>query len=119
MEKLRCAVIGLGMGQYHVKGYAANPRAELVGIVDLDETRLSAVLETVPETQTFTDYKRMFKECKPQVVSVALPNFLHEPVSVDCMEAGADVMCEKPMSTNLESALRMEHAAVRTGRRIF
>ncbi|MDA3874800.1 MAG: Gfo/Idh/MocA family oxidoreductase [Kiritimatiellae bacterium] len=119
MEKLRCAVIGLGMGQYHVRGYAANPRAELVVVADLDETRLTGVLETVPETQIYTDYKRMLRECEPQMVSVALPNFLHEPVSVDCMEAGADVMCEKPMSTDLASALRMEQATERTGRKIF
>ncbi len=119
MEKLRCAVIGLGMGQYHVKGYVNNPRAELVGVADLDETRFSGVRALAPEAKTFTDYKQMLRECKPQLVSVALPNFLHEPVSVACMEAGADVMCEKPMSTSLESALHMEHAAERTGRKIF
>lgn len=119
MEKIRCAVIGLGMGQQHVRGYGANQRAELVGVADLDEARFALARGIAPGVKTFTDYKQMLKECKPQVVSVALPNFLHESVSVDCLESGAHVMCEKPMAHTLASALRIEHAVERTGKTLF
>ena len=119
MDKLRCAVIGLGMGQQHVRGYVANPRAELVGVADLDEKRFAKAREIAPGVKTFTDYKRLLEDCKPDVVSVALPNFLHEPVSVACLEAGAQVMCEKPMAHTLASALRIGHAVERTGKTLF
>jgi len=119
MENLRCAVIGLGIGNLHVSGYVKNSRAELVGLVDLDEKKLGDKLKELPGTRGYTDYSEMLRECKPDLVSVALPNFLHEPVTVACLEAGADVLCEKPMSTSLASALRMEKAVEKTGKRIF
>jgi predicted dehydrogenase len=107
------------MGRAHAAGYAANDRAELVALVDLDEVRLQEFSAQYPEAKAYTDYQAMLAECTPDVVSVALPNFLHEPVTVDCLEAGAHVMCEKPMAHTLASALRMEHAAERTGKNIF
>ncbi|MDF3129671.1 Gfo/Idh/MocA family oxidoreductase [Kiritimatiellaeota bacterium B1221] len=119
MENLRCAVIGLGMGMGHLRGYLENPRAEVVGLVDLDEERLARGLKDAPGAKGYTDFEKMLRECKPQVVSVALPNFLHEPVTIACLEAGADVLCEKPMSSSLASALRMEQAVEKTGKRIF
>lgn len=119
MENLRCAVIGLGMGMAHLGGYLKNPRAEVVGLVDLDEKKLANGLKTAPGAKGFADFAEMLRVCKPQVVSVALPNFLHEPVTIACLEAGAEVLCEKPMSTSLASALRMEQAAEKTGKRIF
>jgi predicted dehydrogenase len=119
MENLRCAVIGLGMGIGHLRGYLKNPRANVVGLVDLDEKRLAAGLQEAPQAKGFTDFAEMVKVCKPDVVSVALPNFLHEPVTIACLEAGVDVLCEKPMSTSLASALRMEQASKKTGKRIF
>ncbi len=119
MENLRCAVIGLGMGMAHLRGYLNNSRAEVVGLVDLDEEKLANALKDVPGAKGYTDFEKMLRECKPQVVSVALPNFLHEPVTIACMEAGADVLCEKPMSTSLASALRMEQVSEKTGKKIF
>lgn len=116
---LRCAVIGLGMGRVHVESYLQNPRAELVGVADSDESKFSRATGLAPGVPTYTDYREMLAECRPEVVSVALPNFLHEPVCVDCMEAGADVLCEKPMSTDLAGALRMEQAVKRTGRSLY
>lgn len=119
MENLRCAVIGLGMGMAHLNGYLTNSRADVVGLVDLDDDKLAKGLKDAPGAKGFKDYKEMLEECKPDVVSIALPNFLHEPVTIACLEAGVEVLCEKPMSTSLESALRMEHVATRTGKRIF
>jgi predicted dehydrogenase len=68
---------------------------------------------------TYTDYGKLLEEARPDVVSVALPNFLHEPVAVACLEAGAHVMCEKPLAHTLQSALNIEHAVERTGKKVF
>lgn len=119
MENLRCAVIGLGMGRNHLQGYLKSPRAEVVGFADLEPVKIAEWEQKAPDAKGYTDYREMLLECKPDLVSVALPNFLHEPVTIACMEAGADVLCEKPMSTDLASALRMEQAAEKTGKRIF
>lgn len=118
-EKVKCAVIGLGMGTNHAKGYVENERAELVGVSDLDPKRSTRVDSFAPGTPFFTDYAEMLKQTKPDVVSVALPNFLHEPVSVAIMESGAHVMCEKPLAHSLDSALRIQHASSATGKTVF
>lgn len=118
-EKVKCAVIGLGMGCDHVRGYAANPRAEPVAVVDCNPDTFARAFEFAPDVPSFTDYRVMLEQTRPDVVSVALPNFLHEPVAVDCLEAGAHVMCEKPLAHTLESALAIEHAVERTGKKVF
>lgn len=119
MQKIRCAIIGLGMGHHHLLSYQKNPRAELVGAADLDEAKLKRAREAAPGIQTFQNYEEMLRETKPDVVSIALPNSLHLPVAVACMEAGAHVLCEKPMSTDLAGALKMQSEADRLGRTIY
>jgi predicted dehydrogenase len=44
-----------------------------------------------------------------------LPNFLHAPVSIQMLEAGKHVMCEKPMAMNVQEAEAMEQAAKKSG----
>jgi len=53
-----------------------------------------------------------------QVVSIVTPNFLHAPVAIAAMEAGFDVICDKPVADTLEAARSIADAAQRTGRRI-
>jgi len=118
-EKVKCAVVGLGMGVGHALGYVGNDRAELVGVADLDPGRFGRVKEVAPDVACFTDFQQMLEQTAPDVVSVALPNFLHEPVSVAALEAGAHVMCEKPLAHTLESALRIQHAAAASGKQVF
>lgn len=118
--KLRTAVIGLGMGRNHARAYAEDPQSELVGIADLDRERLA---EWAPLVQgeaegCFTDHKEMLRQLKPDLVSVALPNFLHAPIAIDCLEAGAHVLGEKPMAMSVDEALRMRDTADRCGRQL-
>ncbi len=53
-----------------------------------------------------------------QAVSIVTPNFLHAPVAIAAMEAGFDVICDKPVTDTLEAARSIAAAAARTGRRI-
>jgi predicted dehydrogenase len=107
------------MGHHHLLSYQKNPRAEVVGAADLDEAKLKRAADAAPGIRCFADYRDMLRETKPDLVSIALPNSLHLPVAVACMEAGADVLCEKPMSTDLAGALKMQSAATRLGRTIY
>jgi len=53
-----------------------------------------------------------------QAVAIVTPNFLHAPVAIAAMEAGFDVICEKPVADTLDAARAIAQAAQRTGRRI-
>ncbi len=101
-KKLKAAVIGLGVGQAHCKGYSRNPDSELIAICDIDPVRLKDRGDTfgIPEDMRFIDYHDMLKLPELDVVSVALPNYLHAPVTIDALRAGKNVLCEKPIATS-------------------
>jgi predicted dehydrogenase len=113
---VRCAVIGLGMGNGHAEGYSQTPEAKLVAVVDLDSKRLTKWSARIGPEACFSDYKTMLRKVKPDLVSVALPNVLHAPVTIDALRAGAHVLCEKPMAVNVAQALSMKRAAEKARR---
>ena len=113
---LKTAVIGLGMGRNHARRFSEMEESELVGLADLDEARLKEWEHLVADSShCYTDYREMLRKEKPDAVAVALPNFLHKPVTLDCLDAGAHVLCEKPMALNVEEAEAMKAKAVETG----
>jgi predicted dehydrogenase len=117
-SKVRCAVIGLGMGRGHAENYSKNPEADLVAIADLDEARLEKYAHLLKKPEAcYSDYKEMLKAVKPDLVSIALPNFLHAPVAIDCLQAGAHVLGEKPMAMNVTEAVQIRDAAEKAGKR--
>ncbi|MBI3829416.1 MAG: Gfo/Idh/MocA family oxidoreductase [Planctomycetes bacterium] len=115
---VRCAVIGLGMGSGHAKGYLECPDAKLVAVCDLDPKRLDKFKEHVGADGCYNDHKKMLRELEPDLVSVALPNFLHAPVSIDALRAGAHVLCEKPMALNVKAAQQMIKEAEKARRKL-
>ena len=116
-KKVRAAVIGLGWpGMQHLKGYTACQRSEVVAVCDLDENRCKEVAEEYSVPQTFTDHRQMLARDDIDAVSVCLPNFLHAPFSIDVLNAGKHVLCEKPPATSAQEAQAMAEAAERHNR---
>jgi hypothetical protein len=114
-------VIGLGVGLAHARGYQANPEAELAAICDIDPVRLRerGELLGIPLEMQFTDYQEMLKMPELDVVSVALPNYLHAPVTVAAFQAGKHVLSEKPIATCKQEAQRMVDAAKEYGKTLM
>jgi len=97
----RVAVVGIGMmGRNHARVYADLPEVELVAVVDADETqaRKAGAQFHVPY---YTDYLKMIDQEKPSAVSVVVPTSLHFPVVKDLLEAGCNVLVEKPIASTL------------------
>jgi hypothetical protein len=83
-DTLKAAVIGVGMGMYHAENYQKTPGVELAALCDADPDRLQKAAERLGVTQTFTDHRDLL-ETDVDVVSVALPNFLHAPIAIDLL----------------------------------
>ena len=111
MEKITVGVIGTGMGRIHMEGYAKDSLAEILAICDLNKKEAEEFGEKYNAKYVFTDYKEMLKLEELDAVSIAVPNYLHAPISIDALEAGKNVLCEKPMATNLKDAKAMVDAA--------
>ena len=100
--KVRTAVIGVGyLGRWHAEKMAKMENAELVGVVDADAERAAQIAQQW-DTQPFVDYRELIG--KVDAVSVVTPTVTHHQVAKDFLEAGVDVMCEKPITRTLEEA---------------
>lgn len=93
-------------------GFALQPRCEVVGVCDLIPELFDVFKERWafrwPNVKTYTDYKLMLAEQKPDIVAVVTPDHRHANMVVDAAGAGAKaILCEKPIATTLEDADRM------------
>jgi predicted dehydrogenase len=108
----RVAVVGLGIGRSHVVGLLQPPaRAEVVALCDHNRSRLRRVGEEFGVAARYSDFEEMLEKEKPDAVVVATPNDLHAPVAVAALEAGAHVLCEKPLAHRLDAAREIAAAA--------
>lgn len=119
MEKVNVAVVGLGMGRHHLHCYKHCPEANVVAICDVDEKRLQAVGDEYGVQTRFTHYEDLLALPNLHAVSVALPNYLHAPVTIAALKAGLHVMCEKPLAMNAQEAEAMVAAAKAAGRQLM
>nr|WP_280518571.1 Gfo/Idh/MocA family oxidoreductase [Lederbergia wuyishanensis] len=117
---MKVAVVGCGsIARYrHLPEYAANDQVELVAVCDIVEDRAKEMAEQYG-AKAYTDYKTMLDEADVDVVSVCTPNYLHAPVSIDALNAGKHVLCEKPMATSEEDALAMIEAAKNNNKKLM
>lgn len=96
-------------------------QAELAAVVDIDRGRVEAWLEHIGRRIPFyhaADLPRMLAETRPDVLLVATPDGAHTPYIVAGLEAGCDVIVEKPMVINCEQIRAVQEAEKRTGRQV-
>ncbi len=99
---IKIGVIGVGyLGRHHARLYAELPAATLVGVADIDEGRAREVA-TATGARAFSDYRELLSQV--DAVSVVVPTSLHHRVAMDCLDAGLDVLLEKPMTVTLAEA---------------
>ena len=110
--KLRTAVVGLGgMGQGHCATLREKvPEMELAAVVDTHAETVQRVAAQYG-VLGFMDVPAMLSAVRPDAVLVVVPHPLHAAVAVPCLEAGAHVLCEKPLAECVSGADRILQAA--------
>ncbi len=116
---IRVALIGQGfMGRAHSNAYRQAPHFFDLPY-DLDCRLLCGrnrdVLEKTAATwgwsEISTDWRAAVARSDIDLVDIAVPNALHAPIALAAAEAGKMVLCEKPLATSAEEAVRMAEAA--------
>lgn len=101
-KKIKAAVIGVGyLGRFHAQKYAALDGVELVGVVDTNREQCTQVADEC-RCKAYSDYKSILPEV--DAVSIAVPTSLHHTITAGFLDAGVDVLLEKPMTVTLEEA---------------
>lgn len=116
---IKAAVIGAGIGKFHIEGYQMHPKAELVALADINKEALEEVCCDYDIPEAYTDYKKMLKDPAIDCVSVCVPNALHAPVVIDCLKAGKHVLCEKPLARTAREGQRMVDAAKKARKKLM
>ena len=114
MAKPRLAVVGAGQfGKNHCRVIHESERAELVAVVDIDATR-AAEVASLYGGLPLTDYRELGGRVDAAVV--AAPTSAHEQIGCFLAHAGIDVLVEKPLTPDVESADRLVRTAEKSGR---
>ncbi|TKK65973.1 Gfo/Idh/MocA family oxidoreductase [Ilyomonas limi] len=107
-DKVRVAHIGLGgMGNNHMKWFAALPEAEIVALCDVDEDHLNSTFKTLQTLQPGTkadlygDFRRVLDRKDIDAITCATPDHWHAQIATMAFQAGKDVYGEKPLSYDI------------------
>ncbi len=99
---MKAGVIGVGyLGKFHAQKYRDMEGVELVGVADVDPEAAESIAKE-NNCRAFTDYRELLKEV--DAVSVVVPTTFHHAVALDCIEAGVDMLMEKPITTTVAEA---------------
>jgi myo-inositol 2-dehydrogenase/D-chiro-inositol 1-dehydrogenase len=121
MSNLRIAVIGAGlMGADHVIRIENRiVGAEVSAIVEPDENRAKAALETAPNATWYANIDDAISAKAMDAVLIATPGQFHEPVLLPALAASLPILCEKPLTADADSSLRMVEAEVAGGKQLI
>lgn len=117
-RKLRVGIIGCGnISHSHLGGYKALPDlVELVACCDIDGAKAKKYAEDNGFARFYTDYNEMVAKEELDAVSVCTWNAAHAGASIAALNAGINVLCEKPMAMNAKEAQAMQEAAEKNGK---
>ena len=132
---MKMGLIGIGfMGRGHLDQYIQlkkdNSDIELVAICDIDPDKFKGIFikenmdhgigkYDFSQYRCYTDAKEMLEKEELDGVDIVLPTYLHAEYAIMAMEAGVNVLCEKPMALNIAECDRMIEVSRKTGRKLM
>lgn len=118
-NRITIASIGLGgMGTHDMRGFLANPGAEVVALCDVDARHLEAarVIAKLPPRACTPDFRELLARSDIDAAVVATPDHWHVPIALAAVKAGKDVYCEKPLTLTIAQGRVLADAVQRYGR---
>lgn len=101
---MNTAVIGVGnMGRHHARNYAEIPGVNLTAVADINQ-EIGKEIAMKYKCRYYVDYKKLLKDEKIDLVTIAVPTKLHKKVVLDCIAAGIHILIEKPIALTVKDA---------------
>lgn len=105
MCKLKTAVIGTGfMGKVHAEGIRRLGNVEIAAVAASSDEKARQFGDAIGVERTTGDYQRLLADPEIQAVHILTPNALHYPMCKAALEAGKNVLCEKPFTVSVAEA---------------
>lgn len=104
---LKYAIIGCGrISPNHIAAALENG-LDIVSLCDTDELKMEATIQNFKlptDIKKYTDYKEMLKSERPELVAICTESGKHGRIALDCINAEANLIIEKPITLSLEEA---------------
>lgn len=119
VDQVRVGVIGAGgwADLLHLPALTSHPRVEVVAICGRTPVRAEELARKYGIQQVFTDYRALIEDSRLDALVVATPDDLHYPITMDALDAGLHVLCEKPLALTAAQAKAMYDRAEAAGRK--
>lgn len=119
---INVAIIGTGsISNAHVQGYLQFPeRCRIVALVDIVPKKAQDMKEKYGLTDAivYDDHTKILERKDIDIADVCTPPFVHASISINCLKAGMNVICEKPMAASLEECDAMIKARDESGKKL-
>ena len=116
-EKIKVGIIGTGgISNCHFTGYKSRNDVDVVACCDIDFEKAKKYAEEKGIPHAYPSYDEMLKNEKLDAVSVTTWNAAHKCATIAALNAGVNVICEKPMAMNAAEAREMAETAKKSGK---
>ena len=121
-DRIRVGIIGCGnRGNQVATDWMKHKDTMFVAAAEVAKDRLDSTAARLGETQgnkldTYEDYHRILERKDIDAVLIATPDHWHSPMTIEAIAAGKDVYCEKPVSNEIEPAVKMLEAVRKSNR---
>lgn len=121
MEKVKIGVIGLGgVAQLvHLPNLNKLANVELTAVAEVNKNRLLTISDKFNVKEKYLDYNEMLEKSDIDAVIVATPTSTHTDIAIDCLNAGKDVLVEKPLARTYLEAKKIVDAAKKNKRKLM
>ena len=119
---INIAIIGTGgIANAHVRAYLQFPRrCRIIALVDIVPEKAERMKEQygLSQARVYSSHQEILERNDIHLADVCTPPFAHASISIACLHAGMNVVCEKPMAASLEECDAMLRARDESGKKL-
>lgn len=120
MKKLHYGIIGCGsFGEHHIMGMRELQNTEIVAICDVNIERCNELAVKYGIKKVYQDYRELLADEEIEAVAIVTSDQTHAEITTAALHAGKHVLCEKPMSLDLDECREMIKACEETGKKLM
>ena len=117
MNRISVGIVGAGYwGPNLIRNFTTCPHTEVAAVCDANPARLEAIGRTNPHLKLVPSLDQLLELPGLKAIAIATPVSSHYPIAKRCLEAGLDVMVEKPLAATVQEAQALVDLAAKLGR---
>lgn len=111
-NRINLGLIGCGGRGRGVMGtFMGTGQVDVAGVCDVYAARIDLAKSKATSAKTFTDHRKLLDQKDVDAVLIATPDHWHTGCTIDALNAGKDVYCEKPLTLRIEEGPKIVKAA--------